>query len=81
MVSLNDKIKLIPYLKIAIKKHDSNWTILYKNIKNQLVSILNNFNPVIEHIGSTSIPSLSAKPIIDIPVGVSNNTELNKWRV
>tara|TARA_B100000579_G_scaffold409878_1_gene399293 strand:- start:2362 stop:2967 length:606 start_codon:yes stop_codon:yes gene_type:complete len=65
-------------LKIDIEKHNPNWIIQYKHIKDQLSSILNCFNPVIEHIGSTSIPSLSAKPIIDVAVGITNISDLNK---
>ena len=65
-------------MKIDIDKYNPNWIIEYKIIRNQLLSILNSFNPIIEHIGSTSIPSLSAKPIIDIAVGIINITELNK---
>ena len=65
-------------MKIDIEKYNPNWIIQYKHIRNQLLSILNSFNPIIEHIGSTSIPSLSAKPIIDIAVGIVNIAELNK---
>ena len=65
-------------MKIDIEKYNPNWIIQYKHIKNQLLSILNSFNPIIEHISSTSIPSLSGKPIIDIAVGIINISELNK---
>ena len=65
-------------MKIDIEKYNPNWIIQYQHIRNQLLSILNSFNPIIEHIGSTSIPSLSAKPIIDIAIGIVNITELNK---
>ena len=39
--------------------------------------ILESLNPIIEHIGSTSIQFLSAKPIIDIAVGIKNTSELD----
>ena len=65
-------------MKINIEKYNPNWIIQYTHIRNQLLWILNSFNPIIEHIGSTSIPSLSAKPIIDIAVGIINISELNK---
>lgn len=35
-------------------------------------------DPVIEHIGSTSVKGLSAKPIIDILIGVSDEDVLEK---
>ena len=39
--------------------------------------LLESLNPIIEYIGSTSIPFLSAKPIIDIVVGIRDTSELD----
>ena len=64
-------------MKIIIEKYNPKWIKQFKKLKNELSSILKFFNPKIEHIGSTSVPSLSAKPIIDIAVGVNNSSELN----
>lgn len=64
-------------MKIEVKKYNPNWLNQYKDLKNKLSIILENLNPIIEHIGSTSIPSLCAKPIIDIAVGIKDFTELN----
>lgn len=35
-------------------------------------------NPKIEHIGSTSVEGLSTKPIIDILIGLNNESDLEK---
>ena len=64
-------------MKIIIEKYNPKWIKQFKKLKNELSSILKFFNPKIEHIGSTSVPSLSAKPIIDIAVGVNNSSELD----
>ncbi|MCC6411494.1 MAG: GrpB family protein, partial [Saprospiraceae bacterium] len=37
-----------------------------------LETLLTDLHPVVEHIGSTAVEGLSAKPIIDIQVGVEN---------
>ena len=64
-------------LKIEVEKYNPNWINQFHDLKNQLSMILENLNPIIEHIGSTSIPFLSAKPIIDIAVGIRNTSELD----
>ena len=64
-------------MKISIHKYNTIWIEEFNNIKNELLNILNFLNPHIEHIGSTSIDNLSAKPIIDIAVGLKNTSELD----
>ena len=64
-------------MKIEVEKYNPNWITQFYDLKNQLSIILEDLNPIIEHIGSTSIQFLSAKPIIDIAIGVSRNTELD----
>lgn len=45
----------------------------YKVEHDKIESLLSSFNVVaIEHVGSTAIPGLPAKPIIDIAVGLNN---------
>ena len=64
-------------MKIPIHKYNPKWIQEFINIKNELLNVLNFLNPQIEHIGSTSIHNLSAKPIIDIAIGLKNTSELN----
>ena len=64
-------------LKIEVEEYNPNWVNQYHDLKNKLSMILESLNPIIEHIGSTSIPFLSAKPIIDIAVGIKNISELD----
>jgi len=65
-------------LKIEIEEYNREWTGQFEKIKADLYSILINLNPKIEHIGSTSVPDLAAKPIIDIQVGIKNSNDLDK---
>jgi len=61
-------------LKIHISKYDATWPASFSLIKESLTSILTAFDvPIlaIEHIGSTSVPNLAAKPIIDIDIVVA----------
>ena len=65
-------------MKIEIEEYNREWTGQFEKIKADLYSILINLNPKIEHIGSTSVPDLAAKPIIDIQVGIKNLNDLDK---
>ena len=65
-------------MKIEIEEYNREWTGQFEKIKADLYSILINLNPKIEHIGSTSVPDLAAKPIIDIQVGIKNSNDLDK---
>ena len=58
--------------KVSLVSHSSNWHTEFEQEKEKLQTILGNIALAIEHIGSTSIPGLSAKPILDIAVAVEN---------
>lgn len=65
-------------MKIRFEKFNKNWADEFENIKLELLKTIGFLKPKIEHIGSTSIKELSAKPIIDILVGLSSEEELDK---
>lgn len=65
-------------MKIQIESYNPEWAISFEQIKKDLQAILKEFNPRIEHIGSTSIPNLAAKPIIDIAVGIDSAKDLDR---
>ena len=64
-------------MKITLREYDSSWPQQFQAEQQQLQKILHKFSPAIEHIGSTSVPGLAAKPIIDILIGFSSMEELN----
>jgi GrpB-like predicted nucleotidyltransferase (UPF0157 family) len=57
---------------VALQPHNENWIIEFEKEKAILQSILYNIDIEIAHVGSTAIKGLSAKPIIDIVLGVKN---------
>ena len=60
-----DEVEIVPY--------DPNWPDIYGLEANEIRRVVaSEFQPVIEHFGSTAIPGLSAKPIIDIMLGVKS---------
>lgn len=60
-----------PNMPIVIVEYDAAWPLLYEVELQKLLVVLGPIAIASEHIGSTSIPGLAAKPIIDIMVGVS----------
>ncbi|MBV8328064.1 GrpB family protein [Chryseobacterium sp.] len=65
-------------MKVTFEKYNPSWKIEFESIKNELEKNIGFLNPRIEHIGSTSVEGLSAKPVIDIMIGVKNEEELDK---
>ena len=64
---------------IDLFEYDSNWPILFQKEKAQLESILGGRALTIEHVGSTSVPGLIAKPIIDMLLVVQNSAEESSY--
>jgi GrpB-like predicted nucleotidyltransferase (UPF0157 family) len=55
---------------IIIAEYDPRWLDLYEAERKHLAEILQNRFADIQHIGSTSVPGLAAKPVIDIAIGL-----------
>lgn len=58
---------------MLIQKYDSRWVRDFSQIKSRLQDALNGLNVSVEHIGSTAVPGLAAKPIIDIDMVFEND--------
>ncbi len=61
---------------IVIQDYDPQWPQLYAVEEQRLWSALSPIAVQIEHIGSTAVPGLAAKPIIDISVAVRDLANL-----
>jgi GrpB-like predicted nucleotidyltransferase (UPF0157 family) len=68
-------------LKIIIQPYDSNWPALFEAEKARLEQSLRGHFVSIQHIGSTSVPGLGAKPIIDIMIAVYSLAEADEFCV
>ena len=62
-----EKNKLVP---VILKEYDSNWKDAFNDMKAKILYVLPNIT--IEHIGSTAIEGMVAKPEIDILIGVDD---------
>lgn len=57
---------------VIIEEYNEEWPKAFKTIESILSNKLNGLALRIEHVGSTSVPSLAAKPIIDIDVVIES---------
>lgn len=60
-------IELLPY--------DGAWPRLYDGEAARVLSVLGGKVLLLEHVGSTSVPGLSAKPIIDMLLAVADSSD------
>ena len=63
---------------VLVEPHKVEWEISAQNIIDKLKKILNDDIVDVQHIGSTSIKSICAKPIVDIAVGVTDFDKIFK---
>jgi GrpB-like predicted nucleotidyltransferase (UPF0157 family) len=61
---------------ITVVDYDPAWPITFARLKSELEGPLGGLAVEIEHVGSTSIPSAAAKPIIDIDVVLRSTDEV-----
>ena len=58
---------------ITIVAYDESWPKEFEKIKAELLSALGDSIIAVQHVGSTSVPMLYAKPIIDIDIVIESN--------
>ena len=59
-------------LKVIVLPYDEKWKSDFEKIKNELVAAIGDLIIGIEHVGSTSVEGMSAKPCIDIDVVIKD---------
>ena len=68
-----------PFRKIEVLAYDERWVEMFEVEAERLRDILTEGIVEIHHIGSTSVPSMAAKPIIDIMPEVSSIELLDQF--
>lgn len=57
---------------VSLVEYQPAWAVAFKNEKKQLQVVLGDYISDIEHVGSTSVPGLAAKPIIDMVAAIDD---------
>lgn len=65
---------------IFLEPHNNLWALWADEEIKHLSSLLSRFHPILSHIGSTAIPEIEAKPIVDILVEIAPDREWGEIR-
>ena len=60
--------------RIIVEEYNTNWAIEFNNLKDVITKHLQKETIEIEHVGSTSIVGLKAKPIIDMDIIIGDES-------
>ena len=55
---------------IEVVEYDAEWTVRFEGGEARILGLIGEFVVAVEHIGSTSVSGLAAKPIVDVLVGL-----------
>ena len=67
--------------KVVIVPYDPEWPALFARLGADLRQALGTVALRIDHIGSTSVPGLAAKPVIDVQISVASFELLDAFRI
>ncbi len=65
-------------MKVSIVEYRSEWQKIFEEERRLLQDVLGEASAKVEHIGSTAVNGLAAKPIIDIMVGLPDFSVADK---
>lgn len=51
---------------IILQEYDPAWPRLFEGLRGRLLDVLGELAVAVEHVGSTAVPGLAAKPVVDI---------------
>jgi GrpB-like predicted nucleotidyltransferase (UPF0157 family) len=63
--------------EVVLSKPDADWATAFETEKETLAEALGRLVLDIQHVGSTAVPDLSAKPIIDIAIAVPADADID----
>jgi GrpB-like predicted nucleotidyltransferase (UPF0157 family) len=67
----------LQYGTVALVRADEQWGAVAEMLSAKIEEALVGVADDVEHIGSTSVPGLLAKPIVDLAIGMSSATSLD----
>ena len=82
MLELSPSARTAEVMKrcVLFREYEASWPQLYEAEIHLVLGQIGEHLLAIEHIGSTSVPGLSAKPIIDMLLGVETPTSCaTRW--
>lgn len=62
--------------QVVVQPYSAEWPILFEVVREELLAVFAPALVAVEHIGSTSVPGLAAKPVIDVLLGARTLAEV-----
>ena len=81
MAVIRFHVKLSDYMEktVKIEEYNPDWVSEFHQEKARIMEVLKNDSLCVEHIGSTAVMGLGAKPILDIMAGVQHLAEVDTF--
>ncbi|WP_054958559.1 GrpB family protein [Paenibacillus dakarensis] len=64
--------------EVIVAEYHADWVKQFKEEKVKIAEALQDLEASIEHIGSTAVPGLGAKPVIDIMAGIKSLSDMDQ---
>lgn len=68
-----------PSAPVVVVAPDPTWPAAFEVVRRRLTSALGDRALAVEHVGSTSVPGLWAKPVIDVDLTVADSADEAAW--
>ncbi len=62
--------------RLVIRAYDPRWPREFERLRRRVVAVLGDLAVAVEHVGSTAVPGLAGKPVIDVDIVVSAPEEV-----
>jgi GrpB-like predicted nucleotidyltransferase (UPF0157 family) len=62
--------------RVEVVDYDPHWPEVFETLRQRIWAALGDVALSVEHVGSTSVPGLAAKPIIDISIVVPERSDV-----
>ena len=59
--------------RVVVTDHTSDWAVQFQELRNRIWPVVSDIALAVEHVGSTSVPGLAAKPVIDLDILVETD--------
>jgi len=64
---------------VTVAEHDPTWSAAYAVLAGRVREVLGGEVLALDHVGSTSVPGLAAKPIVDLDLTVADSTDESRY--